>query len=119
MSKFMSSTGKTFISAKSDLGKVYRKKVTAFCAKYDGIGIDAQLFEEKIMNNKEGLIFWLEEDLVDWYKTNRKGKTIYAMRKGEYHISVADFLKKATKDTLNAKFGEQYFISADDLEKIK
>lgn len=106
-------SGKSFYSDRVPAGRFYTKTVSLFCHKYEGFGIDAQLFEDKVLNgNRDGIDFKVKEDLRDF----RSGKIV--CERGVYRIDLAGIERYGVRDTLNARFGEQLFVPIWACEKV-
>ena len=109
--EFVNANGTVFHSKKQMKGKVYRKNVKYWVGRFSGFGMQKDVFDEVVEQQKQGIIFVLKNDLIDFYESRRKNRDVIACTKGEYFISLDDMLKFGEVATLRERDGEQIFIS--------
>jgi len=118
-SLFTNVNGRQFAGLVRKGGKSYRKNTKFYVSRYDGFGIQAELVDELEAKNYESIIFVVKSDLEDYRRMNRYGYPTKVCAKGEYKISIEDLKQYGTRDVLNAKHGEQWFICANRCAKLR
>lgn len=104
--------GKTFYSEEMSSGNYFKKPVKYYCHVYEGFGIDAELFDEKIVGKKRGIRFIVKEPLRN-YRNNK-----VVCDAGEYEVDMEVIERVGVRATLNEKHGEQVFVPVSWMRKI-
>lgn len=112
------SSGTVFHSPRQLKGKVYKKNVRYWVARYSGFAMDYRVFLE-VQEQGKDIVFVCKNDLIDYYLSRKRNRTVVACSKGEYFVSLNDMALHGRVDTLREKDGEQIFIGANFCTKIK